>query len=145
MRSYPSWIAGLKHRAPDGTDRARYCARYLKPGMFLKLVPEPDNRHSDTAVAVRHGRCHLGYIPERHDWVFASLDDGETLACMVMEVQIKGWFFKRAKTVKLQIGIADRATQALAKSATRNSDTPGKFPETFSVRPRRGTPRHDRS
>ena len=64
MRSYPSWIAGLRHRGMDGTNRGRYCGR-LRTGDRLDLVPEPENPHDEYAVAVRHDGRHLGYIPAR--------------------------------------------------------------------------------
>src|SRR5262249_50767184 len=102
MRCYPSWI--------DGLNRARYCARHVKPGVFLELVLELENPHDKVAVALHHAGHHIGYIPERDKWIASALDDGETLACMVMRVEIRGWFFRRARHVELRIGVADRAT-----------------------------------
>ena len=64
MRSYPSWIAGLKFPAPDGTDRGAYCAG-LTEGSSLNMVPEPTNKFDSHAVALHHNGKHLGYIPPK--------------------------------------------------------------------------------
>jgi hypothetical protein len=104
MRSYPSWIHGL--------NRTRYCARHLKPGAFLDLVPEQESPHDRAAVALHHAGHHIGYIPERHHWIARALDDGETLACVVMKVEIRGRLLRRARHVDLLIGVADRERRA---------------------------------
>ena len=111
MRSYASWI--------DGLNQARYCARHLKPGIFLELTPDPGNPYDEVAVALYHAGHHIGYIPERDHWIARALDKGETLACMVMKVEVRGWFFRRARHVELRIGVADRQTaiRAAAKTA----------------------------
>src|SRR5262249_2197942 len=108
MRSYATWI--------DDLHQARYWAGHLNPGVFLELAPEPGNLHDDV-VALHHGGHHIGYIPERDHWIARALDDGETLACMVMKVEVRGWFFRRARHVELRIGVADRETaiRAVAK------------------------------
>jgi hypothetical protein len=105
-RSYPSWIAGLRYRGPDGTNRARYC-RDLQIGALLKLVPEPDNAYSEHAVAVIHQGHHLGYIPERHDWIASAIAEDRRLSCSVRKVEVEGWLFRRASFVGLQVTVED--------------------------------------
>jgi hypothetical protein len=117
VRHYPSFIAGLRYRSPDGLNRARYCATHVKAGDFLEMVRERDNAYSTRAVALHSGGHHLGYIPERHRWVGRALDDGETMACMVTEVRTHGWLFVRAHRVSLMIGVADRATRRATQKA----------------------------
>lgn len=94
MRSYPSWIAGLRYPGPDGTNRGSYCARNLDSGTKLDLLPEPNNPHDDHAVAVMHQGHHLGYIPARHAWIGEALiDEKETLNCKVDKIETIGWLF----------------------------------------------------
>jgi hypothetical protein len=102
VRTYPSFIAGLPYRAPDGTDRAVYCATF-KPGTELILVPEPDNPHDDNAVALWHAGRHVGYIPSKHSWVAAAIKEGDTLHCTVSDIarDVNG----RAERVGLRIAI----------------------------------------
>jgi hypothetical protein len=106
MRSYPSWIAGLRYRGPDGTNRGRYC-RDLKVGTPLQLVPEPGNPYSKHAVAVIHQGHHLGYIPERHDWIASAIAEGHRLSCSVRKVEVEGALFRRASFVGLQVTVED--------------------------------------
>jgi len=87
MRWYPSWIAGIKYTAPDGTDRGKYCARNLSVGAVLDLVLEPDNPHSRWAVAIKHQGHHLGYVPARHDWVGRALRDVRALNALATDRQ----------------------------------------------------------
>jgi hypothetical protein len=117
MRSYPSWIAGLRYRGRDGTNRGRYCCR-LEEGARVLLMPEPDNRYSDHAVAVVHQGRHLGYIPDRHDWVAGALSEGKQLSCTVSKVETEGWFFRRASFVGLLVTVeGDPAVEALQAAA----------------------------
>ena len=74
-RTYPSFVAGLNYRSPDGLDRTTYLVR-LPVGTVLDLVREPDNPHDANAVAVHHNKRNVGYIPAKHDWVSRSLDEG---------------------------------------------------------------------
>jgi hypothetical protein len=104
MRSYPCWIAGLRYRAQDGTDRGRYC-RNLKVGSRLQLVPEPTNRYSDKAVAIVHQDRHLGYIPDRHDWIADAIAESKQLSCDIDRIEIKGLLFRRASFVGLRITV----------------------------------------
>src|SRR5580704_18788061 len=102
VRKYPSWIAGLHHRRPDGLNRAKFCLHHLVPGTTLTLVPEPTNAHSDHAVAIKLADFHIGYVPERHDWVYRALvDEGVKLHCVVEHVEAQGWLFRRARHVAL--------------------------------------------
>src|SRR5918992_1184481 len=91
-RSYPSFVAGLAHRNRQGQDRGRYAAQYVALGDRLELVCEPDNPHDADAVAVLHTGFHLGYIPERHDWVCRSITDGDTHRVIVTGLRTEGWW-----------------------------------------------------
>lgn len=101
-RCYPSWIAGLAYRSPQGIDRGRY-ARRLRYHEEVELRAEPRNRHSEHAVAIWHGACHLGYVPEDHDWVARAIDEGTALLARVVKVEMKGWIWRRVRNVKLEI------------------------------------------
>lgn len=121
MRSYPSWIAGLRYRGPEGTNRGRYCVRYLNPGAALDLLSEPSNPHDDHAVAVKHRGHHLGYIPARHAWVGRALiDENEALNCTVDKIETVGWLFPRASFVGLRIAIIEDHQVAKARVAASN-------------------------
>jgi hypothetical protein len=125
VRSYPSWIAGLRYRGPDGTNRGRYCFRNLKLGTELDLFPEPDNPHDDHAVAIKHSGHHLGYIPARHSWIGEALiDENETLNCKVGRIETVGWLFPRASFVGLWVAIIEdrRATKPRDPPSSRTDD-----------------------
>ncbi len=125
MRSYPSWIAGLRYRGPDGTNRGRYCAHKLTLGTQLDLSPEPNNPHDDHAVAVKHRGHHLGYIPARHAWIGEALiDENAVLNCNVDKIETVGWLFRRASFVGLRVAIIEGrgAAKAKAPSSTRPED-----------------------
>lgn len=116
MRSYPSWIAGLRHRGPDGTNRCRYCARNLHPDTALDLFSEPNNPHDNHAVAVKHQGHHLGYIPARHAWIGKALiDENETINCTVNKIETVGWPFPRANFVGLRVAIIEDRKVAKAR------------------------------
>jgi len=122
MRSYPSWIAGLRYRAPDGLNRSWYCAKHLQPGAIVDLVPEPDNPHSEegNAVAVKYQGRHLGYIPARHDWIGRALSEGTALRCTVTRVEKHGWLFSRAQSVALRVDVLEGGAAA-AKTPPRDA------------------------
>jgi HIRAN domain len=124
MRSYPSWIAGLRYRGPDGTNRSRYCVRNLNPGTELDPFPEPSNPHDDHAVAVKHRDHHLGYIPARHAWIAKALiDENEALDCKVNKIETVGWLFPRASFVGLRVAIIeDRQTAKAGVPTSNHSD-----------------------
>ena len=112
MSTYPSWIADLHRPSRNGLNRARFCARNIAPGMELQLVPEPENRASPHAVAVMLGRHHLGYIPEQHGRIYRTLvKEGAVLRCTVERVERRGWFFRRAKFVGLQISVIESSAR----------------------------------
>lgn len=107
MRSYPSWIAGLKHPAPDGTDRGAYCAG-LAEGSLLNMIPEPTNKFDSDAVALHHNGKHLGNIPQRHAWVAEAIGEGKVLECAVIEVEVTGggiFSKRRAEHVETRISV----------------------------------------
>ena len=117
MRSYSSWIAGLRYRGPDGTNRGRYC-RSLRVGTRLQLIPEPTNRHSSNAVAVMHQNRHLGYIPDRHSWIADAIAEGKQLACDIDRIEIQGLLFRRATFVGLRVTIDSDPAVAEHRAAT---------------------------
>ena len=106
MRSYPSWIAGLRYRGPDGINRGKYCLR-LRAGDPLDLIPEPENKYDPDAIAVKHSGCHLGYVPSRHHWVAEAIGEGHRLLCAVARMETEGWLFRRVSFVGIRISIDD--------------------------------------
>ena len=76
VRSYRSWIAELDSEPSDGIDRRRYAYEHLAPGEVLVLVRERTDSKNDHAVSYYHRAVHLGYVPKRHHWIAAALDDG---------------------------------------------------------------------
>lgn len=124
MRSYPSWIAGLRYRGPDGTNRSRYCAHNLRLGTQLDLLPEPNNPHDDHAVAVKHQGHHLGYVPARHSWIGEALiDENELLNCDVDRIETIGWLFPRASFIGLRVVVID--DREVAKTKVASLSRPG--------------------
>jgi hypothetical protein len=103
VRSYPSWIADLKRKSPDGIDRRRYAYEHIRPGEALELVREFANRSDDRAVAYCHRGVRVGYVPKRQRWIAEALEDGLCLAAVAVEVKI-GWIARRrAKFVGTRI------------------------------------------
>jgi hypothetical protein len=111
----PSWIAGLRHPGPDGTNRAKYCLG-LRAGEQLDLVPEPENPYDQNAVAIKHKGWHLGYVPTRHDWVSKALEEGDQLSCAVVRMETAGWLFRRVSFVAISITV-ERDGEAKAAAA----------------------------
>jgi hypothetical protein len=100
VRSYPSWIEGLRRRSP--TVR-RYAFDQLGPGESLELVRERVESAHEYAVSYRHRNVHLGYVPTRHRWIAEAIDDGRRLLAIVETVK-SGWIFRRrAKFVGTRI------------------------------------------
>jgi hypothetical protein len=124
VRTYRSWIAGLRYRGPGGINRGSYCAQNLKVGTGLDLIHEPDNPHDDHAVAVKHQGHHLGYIPARHSWVGnALIDEDAVLGCGVDKIETVGWLFRRASFVGLSITIMkDRQPTKTKMPSSRRED-----------------------
>lgn len=108
VRSYPSWIAELRHKSPIGIERQRYAYEHLGPGEALALVrerAEPGDKH---AVSYRHRDVHLGYVPRRHRWIADAIDDGLHLLVIVETVKT-GWIFRqRARFVGTRIIVLQR-------------------------------------
>jgi hypothetical protein len=123
VRSYPSWIAGLRYRGPDGTNRGRYCAHNLKSGVELDLIPEPSNPYDDHAVAVKHRGHHLGYIPMRHSWIGEALiDEDAALECNAGKIETAGWLFPRASFVGLRVTIINDRGSTKAKALPTHTE-----------------------
>jgi hypothetical protein len=107
VKSYPSWIAELRLKSPDGTDRRRYAYEKIAPGESIELVREGAGQGEGHAVAFRHHGIHLGYIPKRHRWVAPALDDGRRLLAIVDRVKVGGILRRRAKFVGVRIVVLD--------------------------------------
>ena len=105
--SQPSWIAELKLKAPDGTDRRRYAYEKIRPGESIELVREGAGQGDHHAVAYRHHGVHLGYVPKRHRWVAPAIDDGRRLVAIVDKVKVGGIVRRRAKFVGVRIVALD--------------------------------------
>lgn len=87
VRSYPSYVAGLRYRDPvTGIDRSTYAAARVSAGDALDLVPEPDNPHDSDAVRFEHGGFRLGYVPARHSWVVRALAEGKNVTAAVRDI-----------------------------------------------------------
>jgi len=102
VRSYPSWIAQLRHKSSAGIDRRRYAYEHLGAGEALEFVREHTDSKSDHAVSYYHRAAHLGYVPKQHHWIAEALDDGLRLVVIVENVK-PGWIFRRAKLVSTRI------------------------------------------
>ena len=107
VRSYPSWIAELRRKSPEGIDRRRYAYEKIGPGESIELIREPANRRNDRVVAFRHRGVHLGYVPKRHRWVAPAIDDGRRLVAIVDKVKVGGIVRRRAKSVRVRIAVLD--------------------------------------
>lgn len=94
VRSYPSWIADLTRKSPEGIDRRRYAYEYIGPGEALELVREFADRSNGHAVAYCHRGVRVGYVPKRQRWIAEALDDGLCLAAVAMDVKT-GWIAPR--------------------------------------------------
>jgi hypothetical protein len=103
VRSYPSWIAELRHKSPAEIDRRRYAYEHLGAGEALEFVRERTDSKSDHAVSYYHRAVHLGYVPKQHHWIAEALDDGLRLMVIVENVK-PGWVLsRRAKFVGTRI------------------------------------------
>jgi hypothetical protein len=105
--SYPSWIAELRLKSPEGVDRRRYAYEKIGPGESIELVRERANQHNGRAVAFRHHGVHLGYVPKRDRWVAPAIDDGRRLVAIVDKVKVGGVMRRRAKFVGVRIAVLD--------------------------------------
>ena len=103
VRSYPSWITELSRKSAEGVDRSRYAYEHLGAGEALELVRERTDSRSDHAVSYYHRSVHLGYVPKRHHWVAAALDDGLRLAVIVEKIKSRWFARRRAKSVATRI------------------------------------------
>ena len=79
----------------------------MGPGELIELVREHANERDDHAVAFRHGGVHLGYVPQRHRWVVAAIDDWRRLVAIVDKVKVGAIFRRRAKFVRVRIAVLD--------------------------------------
>lgn len=65
----------------------------FNPGMFLKLIAEPENPHDSSAVAVfdERGKNHVGYLPKSIAPYFSKrILSGEQFRCLSMWESIEG-------------------------------------------------------
>ena len=102
VRSYPTWIADLKRKSPDGVDRSRYVYEKIRPGDSIELILENTHRY-EHAVALRHRDVYIGYAPKGHFWIAHAIDDGRRLLAIVDKVKVGGIFHRRAKSVGVRI------------------------------------------
>ena len=105
VQSYPTWIAELRRKSPEGVDRRRYVYKEIGPGESIELVRELTDQRDKHAVAFRHRGVHLGYVPKRHQWVAHAIDDGRRLVAIVDKVRVGGIFRRRAKYVRVRISV----------------------------------------
>jgi hypothetical protein len=103
VRSYPSWIAELSRKSSEGVDRCRYAYEHLGAGEALELVRERTDSRSNHAVSYYHRSVHLGYVPKRHHWIAAALDDGLRLAVIVEKIKFRWFARRRARFVATRI------------------------------------------
>ena len=107
VQSYPTWIAELRRKSPEGVDRRRYVYKEIGPGESIELVRELADQRDKHAVAFRHRGVHLGCVPKKHDWVAPAIDDGRRLVAIVDKIKVGGIFRRRAKFVRIQIAVLD--------------------------------------
>jgi len=107
VRSYPSWIAELRRKSPEGVDRRRYVYEKIGPGEPIELRREPADQRDLHAVSFRHHGIHLGYVPKRHRWVAPAIDEGHWLVAIVDKVKVGGILRRRAKFVRVRIAVLD--------------------------------------
>ena len=105
VQSYPTWIAELRRKSPEGVDRRRYVYKEIGPGDSMELIRELTDQRDKHAVAFRHRGVHLGYVPKRHQWVAHAIDDGRRLVAIVDKVRVGGIFRRRAKYVRVRIAV----------------------------------------
>src|SRR5262249_8319330 len=106
VKSYPTWIAELKRKSPDGVDRRRYVYDKIKPGDSIELIRE-DTGHWEHAVAFQHCGVHIGYVPKRHFWVAHAIDDRRRLLAIVDKVKVGGFVRPRAQSVGVRVVVFD--------------------------------------
>ena len=106
VQSYPTWIAELKRKSPEGIDRRRYIYEKIRPGDSIELIRE-DADHREHAVAFRHRGVHIGYVPKRHFWLARAIDDRHRLLAIVDKVKVGGIFRRRAKSVGVRVVVLD--------------------------------------
>ena len=95
----------------------------MREGDRLDLVPEPENRHDQNAIAIRHNGCHLGYVPSRQQWVSEAISEGDRLACAVTRMEKEGWLFRRVSFVGVRITVkSDGKENARDPVAARTVD-----------------------
>ncbi len=107
VRSYPSWIAELRRKSPEGVDRRRYVYEKIGPGEPIELIREPAHQRDHRTVSFRHHGIHLGYVPKRHRWVAPAIDEGRRLIAIVDKVKVGGILRRRAKFVRVRIAVLD--------------------------------------
>ncbi len=102
VRSYPTSIAELKRKSPEGVDRRRYVYKEIRPGDSIELIRELAD-HGEHAVGFRHRGVHIGYVPKRDFWLAHAIDDRRRLVAIVDKIKVGGIFRRRAKSVRVQI------------------------------------------
>lgn len=116
-RSYSSSVAGLKHRAPDGTNRAAYAMEQVRPGDLLTLTREPPSRKSERAVAFWHDDVQLGHVPEEQDWVSDAIEQGQYLIAVVVQIVADDEDNTIARSIRVEIAVSPRPIVDLVPTA----------------------------
>ena len=101
-------VTPLHNDLMDENRRCEFIAGVIASGVVVSI--DCWSRYTSTP--------HLGYVPKRHHWIAAALDDGVRLAVIVERVKV-GWIVRRrAKFVRTRIVIIlnGYATAAFGKS-----------------------------
>ncbi|WP_082075506.1 HIRAN domain-containing protein [Pseudomonas sp. 2(2015)] len=102
---YQLTVKGTGFNNPNGTSRAELIRRFVRDGMDVFLVPEPNNAHDPNAIAVYIAvkrwlffgpyRYQIGYISERWAKSFtARFANGGT----IVEAYVRSHFSPEDKT-----------------------------------------------
>ncbi|AGP77893.1 HIRAN protein [Alteromonas mediterranea 615] len=95
MGKFNSKVAGVTHKAPDGTDRQAIIAKYCRPGTPLEAIPEPENKFDENAVGLwltakgwfSSTRYHVGYISaDISDRLSGEIQRGKEVSVIVKDV-----------------------------------------------------------
>lgn len=128
---FHSKIAGVTFDCPvTGIPRQEIIRKYIRPGMTLTPITEPNNEYSDTAVALwlRHDGTdyHVGYFNDKVSReVFAALQQSKSVSVRVSNVT-GGTSSKKELGVNVLVGWDDKPGRSPAKTATKVvADRPG--------------------
>jgi hypothetical protein len=107
MRTFSSYVGGLKRRSPE-TDERRdaYAAQFVTVGDALAFEVDPKAEDEETAIIIRHQGFDLGYVPNRRAVVASALAEGVPVGGRVTAIRHGGfWLFKGVQRVEIEIRI----------------------------------------